>query len=63
MEANFRIYAYLETKDEIEEEILCNLLSLFSEIKKKFPNLIIADLTEESIRRACNKNLKAMQII
>lgn len=46
MEANFRIYAYLNSGDPIEEDILCNLLSLFSEIKKRFTTLIIADLSE-----------------
>lgn len=63
VEANFRVYAYLNTRDALEEEILCNLLSLFAEIKKKFPALVIADLTQESIKRARNKNLKGKQII
>ncbi|CAK73107.1 unnamed protein product (macronuclear) [Paramecium tetraurelia] len=63
VEANFRIYAYLNSGDQQEEEILCNLLNLFSEIKKRFKILIIADLSESSIRKAVRENLQAKQII
>lgn len=63
VEANFRIYAYLESRHEMEEQILFNLLSLFAEIKYRFPNLIIADLNDISVMRAYKKNLKAEQII
>ncbi|KAM3127459.1 hypothetical protein pb186bvf_020439 [Paramecium bursaria] len=63
VEANFRIYAYLESSDPIEEQILFNLLSLFAEIKKHFPNLIIADLTDVRVKSAFKNNMKSDQII
>lgn len=46
VEANFKIYAYINSGDPQEVEILGNLLELFSEIKKRFSILIIADLSE-----------------
>lgn len=63
VEANFRVYAYLESKDPMEESILFNLLSLFTEIKYRFPNLIIADLNYQSVAKAYKSNLKSSQII
>ena len=59
MESNFRIYAYLESRDALEADILLNLLSLFAEKKYRFPNLIIADLNESSLHAAFKRNLKA----
>lgn len=40
-----------------------NLLSLFAEIKKHFPNLIIADLTDVKVKSAFKNNMKSEQII
>jgi hypothetical protein len=47
----------------MEESILYNLLKLFSEVKYRFPNLIIADLNLNSVANAYRRNLKASQII
>lgn len=47
----------------MEESILFNLLSLFAEIRYRFPNLIIADLNDNSVKKAFRRNLKAIQII
>lgn len=47
----------------MEESILYNLLKLFSEVKYRFPNLIIADLNLSSVSEAFRRNLKATQII
>ncbi|MCL4128639.1 UNVERIFIED_CONTAM: hypothetical protein GTU68_017594 [Idotea baltica] len=57
IETNYRVYAY--TKSELQ----IALLSIFTDIECRFPNLVVACVSRTSVRRALMKGIGAEQII
>ncbi|VDP88269.1 unnamed protein product [Echinostoma caproni] len=57
LETNFRLYAYTDS------HLRTALLSLFSKIRARFPNLVVADITRDSVREALIRGITADQII
>ncbi|TPP66248.1 General transcription factor IIH subunit 4 [Fasciola gigantica] len=57
LETNFRLYAYTDSP------LRTALLSLFSKIRSRFPNLVVADITRDSVREALIRGITADQII
>ncbi|KAA3671832.1 transcription initiation factor TFIIH subunit 4, partial [Paragonimus westermani] len=57
LETNFRLYAYTDSP------LRTALLSLFSKIRARFPNLVVADITRDSVREALVRGITADQII
>nr|CDS33418.1 general transcription factor IIH polypeptide 4 [Hymenolepis microstoma] len=57
VETNFRVYAYTDSV------LKTSLLSLFSKIRIRFPNMIVADITRESVREALLRGISSQQII
>ncbi|XP_033912322.3 general transcription factor IIH subunit 4 [Acipenser ruthenus] len=57
VETNYRIYAYTESELQIA------LVALFSELLYRFPNLIVAQVTRESVQQAIANGITAEQII
>ncbi|GAA34589.2 transcription initiation factor TFIIH subunit 4 [Clonorchis sinensis] len=57
LETNFRLYAYTDSP------LRTALLSLFSKIRARFPNLVVADITRDSVREALIRGITADQII
>nr|VZI41955.1 unnamed protein product [Spirometra erinaceieuropaei] len=57
VETNFRLYAYTDSP------LRTALLSLFSKIRVRYPNLVVADITRDSVREALLRGISANQII
>ncbi|VDM31568.1 unnamed protein product [Hydatigera taeniaeformis] len=57
VETNFRLYAYTDSR------LKTALLSLFSKIRVRYPNLVVADITRDSVREALLRGISANQII
>lgn len=57
VETNYRLYAYTSSLLQIA------VLSLFTKLVSRFPNLVSGKLTKESIRRANELGISASQII
>lgn len=57
VETNYRIYAYTNSHLQI------SLLALFSELLYKFPNMVVASITRESVREAYKIGITSQQII
>ncbi|KAL5111592.1 General transcription factor IIH subunit 4 [Taenia crassiceps] len=57
VETNFRLYAYTDSR------LKTALLSLFSKIRVRYPNLVVADVTRDSVREALLRGISANQII
>ena len=57
METNYRVYAY--TNDDLRIAIL----SLFTSLKTRWPNMIIGKLTKESVQGAIRSGITSQQII
>ncbi|OON20862.1 Transcription factor tfb2 [Opisthorchis viverrini] len=55
LETNFRLYAYTDSP------LRTALLSLFSKIRARFPNLVVADITRDSVREALIRGITADQ--
>ncbi|KAM8977234.1 general transcription factor IIH subunit 4 [Pelodytes ibericus] len=57
VETNYRIYAYTDSELQIA------LIALFSEMLYRFPNLIVGQVTRESVQQAIGNGITAEQII
>ncbi|KAK6357808.1 RNA polymerase II transcription factor B 52 kDa subunit [Orbilia blumenaviensis] len=57
IETNYRMYAYTNSPLQIA------VLNLFARLISRFPNLVTARITRESIRQAISKGITAEQII
>ncbi|VDD80187.1 unnamed protein product [Mesocestoides corti] len=57
VETNFRLYAYTDSP------LRTALLSLFSKIRVRYPNMVVADITRDSVREALLRGISADQII
>lgn len=57
IETNYRLYAYTSSPLQI------SLISLFTNLKYRFPNLVTGKITRQSVRRAIDKGITADQII
>uniref|UniRef100_A0A8D0HGQ0 General transcription factor IIH subunit 4 n=1 Tax=Sphenodon punctatus TaxID=8508 RepID=A0A8D0HGQ0_SPHPU len=57
VETNYRIYAYTDSELQIA------LIALFSEMLYRFPNLVVARVTRESVQQAIANGITADQII
>ncbi|EUB58424.1 General transcription factor IIH subunit 4 [Echinococcus granulosus] len=55
VETNFRLYAYTDSL------LKTALLSLFSKIRVRYPNLVVADITRDSVREALLRGISANQ--
>ena len=57
IETNYRVYAYSESQLQVA------LLSLFTDIKSRFPQFTVGTLTRESVQQALACGISASQII
>ncbi|XP_023665634.1 general transcription factor IIH subunit 4 [Paramormyrops kingsleyae] len=57
VETNYRIYAYTNSELQIA------LVALFSEMLYRFPNVVVAHITRESVQQAIANGITAQQII
>lgn len=57
IETNYRLYAYTSSPLQI------SLISLFTNLKYRFPNLVTGKITRQSVRRAIEIGITADQII
>ncbi|XP_068026115.1 LOW QUALITY PROTEIN: general transcription factor IIH subunit 4 [Melanerpes formicivorus] len=57
VETNYRIYAYTDS------ELQLALIALFSELLYRFPNLVVAQVTRDSVQAAIANGITAQQII
>ncbi|KAJ5175422.1 General transcription and DNA repair factor IIH subunit TFB2 [Penicillium canariense] len=57
IETNYRLYAYTSSPLQI------SLISLFTTLKYRFPNLVTGKITRQSVRRAIDMGITADQII
>ncbi|XP_075907588.1 general transcription factor IIH subunit 4 [Nelusetta ayraudi] len=57
VETNYRIYAYTDSELQIA------LVALFSEMLYRFPNVVVAHVTRESVQQAIANGITAQQII
>ncbi|XP_077511118.1 general transcription factor IIH subunit 4 marionette [Amblyomma americanum] len=57
VETNYRVYAYTNSQLQVA------LLALFCELLYRFPNLVVARLTRESVRQALRSGITSNQII
>uniref|UniRef100_UPI0023EA922D general transcription factor IIH subunit 4 n=1 Tax=Agelaius phoeniceus TaxID=39638 RepID=UPI0023EA922D len=57
VETNYRIYAYTDS------ELQVALIALFSELLYRFPNLVVAQVTRDSVQAAIANGITAEQII
>ncbi|KAA8586089.1 hypothetical protein FQN60_007658 [Etheostoma spectabile] len=57
VETNYRIYAYTNSELQIA------LVALFSEMLYRFPNVVVAQVTRESVQQAIANGITAQQII
>lgn len=57
VETNYRVYAYTSSP------LLISIISLFANLKTRFPNMLTATLTKSSIQAAISAGITADQII
>lgn len=57
VETNYRVYAYTNSELQIA------LVALFSEMLYRFPNVVVAQVTRESVQQAIANGITAQQII
>ncbi|KAI9136665.1 transcription factor Tfb2-domain-containing protein, partial [Paraphysoderma sedebokerense] len=57
LETNYRLYAYTDSPLQIA------ILSLFSHMKARFPNMVMAILTRDSVHNALKSGISADQIV
>ncbi|KAG7457552.1 hypothetical protein MATL_G00228210 [Megalops atlanticus] len=57
VETNYRLYAYTDSELQIA------LVALFSEMLYRFPNVVVAQITRESVQQAIANGITAQQII
>ncbi|XP_070175821.1 general transcription factor IIH subunit 4-like isoform X2 [Littorina saxatilis] len=57
VETNYRIYAYTDSPLQVA------LIALFSEMLYRFPNMVVANLTRDSVRAALARGITAEQIL
>ncbi|CAG0916404.1 unnamed protein product [Notodromas monacha] len=57
VETNYRVYAYTES------ELPISLLAMFTEMLHRFPGMVVAVLTRDSVRMALKMGLTAAQIV
>lgn len=57
VETNYRIYAYTSSP------LLIQILSLFANLKTRYPNMLTATLTKASVQRAITHGIRAHQIV
>jgi transcription initiation factor TFIIH subunit 4 len=57
LETNYRVYAYTDSA------LQTAVLNLFVSLKARFPNLVVGQLTRESVKRALANGIGADQII
>uniref|UniRef100_A0AAR2IGB7 General transcription factor IIH subunit 4 n=1 Tax=Pygocentrus nattereri TaxID=42514 RepID=A0AAR2IGB7_PYGNA len=57
VETNYRVYAYTNSELQIA------LVALFSEMLYRFPNVVVAQITRESVQQAIANGITAQQII
>ncbi|WFD42984.1 DNA-dependent ATPase protein rad54 [Malassezia psittaci] len=57
LETNYRVYAYTSNLLRIA------ILNLFVTLKSRLPNLVVGQLTRESVKSALNKGITANQVI
>uniref|UniRef100_A0A8C6U5V5 General transcription factor IIH subunit 4 n=1 Tax=Neogobius melanostomus TaxID=47308 RepID=A0A8C6U5V5_9GOBI len=57
VETNYRIYAYTNSELQIA------LVALFSEMLYRFPNLVVAHVTRESVQQAIANGITAQQVL
>ncbi|KAL3289193.1 hypothetical protein HHI36_003628 [Cryptolaemus montrouzieri] len=57
VETNYRVYAYTDSNLQVA------LISLFTELMYRFPNLVVGVITRESVRQALRGGITADQII
>lgn len=57
LETNYRVYAYTDNLLRIA------ILNLFVSLKSRFPNLVVGQLTRDSVKAALKKGITADQII
>ncbi|XP_078606522.1 general transcription factor IIH subunit 4-like [Branchiostoma floridae x Branchiostoma japonicum] len=57
VESNYRIYAYTDS------ELQVALIGLFSEILYRFPNMVVANLSRDSVQEAVVRGITADQIL
>ncbi|OQD82691.1 hypothetical protein PENANT_c020G01003 [Penicillium antarcticum] len=57
IETNYRLYAYTSSPLQI------SLISLFTNLKYRFPNLVTGKITRQSVRRAIEMGITADQVI
>ncbi|XP_072303915.1 general transcription factor IIH subunit 4 [Eucyclogobius newberryi] len=57
VETNYRVYAYTSSELQIA------LVALFSEMLYRFPNLVVAHVTRESVQQAIANGITAQQIL
>ncbi|XP_048472475.1 general transcription factor IIH subunit 4 [Rhincodon typus] len=57
VETNYRIYAYTDS------ELQLALIALFSEMLYRFPNMVVAQLSRESVQQSIANGITAEQII
>ncbi|XP_072861922.1 general transcription factor IIH subunit 4 isoform X3 [Chlorocebus sabaeus] len=70
VETNYRLYAYTgeagqsAPEEKVEEsELQIALIALFSEMLYRFPNMVVAQVTRESVQQAIASGITAQQII
>uniref|UniRef100_A0A8C3RLF8 General transcription factor IIH subunit 4 n=1 Tax=Chelydra serpentina TaxID=8475 RepID=A0A8C3RLF8_CHESE len=56
VETNYRVYAYTDSELQIA------LIALFSEMQYRFPNLVVAHVTRESVQQAIANGITAEQV-
>ncbi|XP_027489505.1 general transcription factor IIH subunit 4-like [Corapipo altera] len=56
VETNYRIYAYTDS------ELQVALIALFSELLYRFPNLVVAQVTRDSVQAAIANGITADQV-
>uniref|UniRef100_A0A1D5Q0M1 General transcription factor IIH subunit 4 n=1 Tax=Macaca mulatta TaxID=9544 RepID=A0A1D5Q0M1_MACMU len=56
VETNYRLYAYTESELQIA------LIALFSEMLYRFPNMVVAQVTRESVQQAIASGITAQQV-
>lgn len=57
LETNYKLYAYTDSPLQIA------VLNLFCHLKNRFPNMVTAQITRDSVRRALSNGILADQII
>uniref|UniRef100_A0A8C9YI02 General transcription factor IIH subunit 4 n=1 Tax=Sander lucioperca TaxID=283035 RepID=A0A8C9YI02_SANLU len=57
VETNYRIYAYTDSELQIA------LVALFSEMLYRFPNVVVAQVTRESVQQAIANGITAQQVL